>query len=202
MWVCLCDCGKQRIWTTSAMLRGVVQSCGCLARDIKGSWNVTHGATRGSEKGAPRERMYRIWSKMKSRVKCPTCPGYPEYGGRGIAMDPKWETYEGFKEDMFHGYSDNLSIDRIDNDGPYTKSNCRWATPKQQANNTRRNHNITINGVTRTMTEWCKISGNNLGTVWSRIANLGWPPERAIFASKVTPTGRRVGRATSALAPA
>ena len=87
--------------------------------------------------GESTTRTYRIWSGMKNRCNNPNNKRFASYGGRGIKVDPKWNTYEGFIEDM--GYpADDLSIDRIDNDGDYTKKNCRWATARQQARNSQK----------------------------------------------------------------
>jgi len=125
-WNCVCECGNEHETTTNQLRAGKVKSCGCLRRENTGRMWRTHGESK--------TRTHRIWSGMKNRCLNPKNKRYHAYGGRGITLDPKWETYEGFLEDMGHAPS-GRSLDRVDNDGPYTKDNCRWATPSEQARN-------------------------------------------------------------------
>lgn len=115
-------------------------------------------------------RLHRIWVGLRSRCNSPTNPDYPRYGGRGISVSQEWDTYVNFKEwAMKNGYSDELSIDRIDVNGNYEPSNCRWTTTSEQAINRRNNHFITYNGETHTVSEWASILGISEATLHSRL---------------------------------
>ena len=143
-WECLCDCGGSVVLLTRQLIRGQVKSCGCLLREsagLMGAKNKKHGLRN--------TRQYYIWRGMKARCSNTKNPNYDGYGGRGIAYDPKWETFEGFWEDMSEGYSDDLELDRIDPNGNYCKENCRWVDSYMSAinKNTPVNNTSGITGV-------------------------------------------------------
>lgn len=121
--------------------------------------------------------MYKRWKGMKSRCYNPASDHYKNYGGRGITVCDRWLDqvmgYYNFIEDMGLPPFDNASIDRIDNDGDYTPENCRWATPKEQANNKRGNVDVAIDGDTKTIAEWASVSTIPYGTLYERL-QLGW----------------------------
>lgn len=131
-------------------------------------------------------RLYRIWCGMKSR--CSAKPGerwYANYSSRGINVCDEWkhDFLSFYNWSICNGYQQELTIDRIDNDGDYSPRNCRWATVKQQLNNTRVNHRITCRNETHTISEWAKILGVNSGAIYRRIYK-GWSAEDALFVPK------------------
>lgn len=128
--------------------------------------------------------MYWSWAAMKTRCLNKNDKEYSRYGGRGITVCEKWMTFKGFAEEMGDSYRDGLSIERIDNHGNYSKENCRWATPKEQAQNTRNvqyakrfsfeNQNLTIK-------EWAEKLGIKRTTLHMRLVKYGWPTSRALM---------------------
>ena len=167
-WICKCECGGETIARSSHLLSGNVSTCGCGK-----SHKRTHGDTG--------KRLYTIWSNMKSRCYNKNSSEYFRYGGRGISICEEWLDYGVFKDwAINNGYSDELSIDRINNDGNYEPKNCKWSTAKEQANNTSRNRNVCVNGETHSVTEWARILGINQSTLSMRMNKYGWSEERAI----------------------
>lgn len=126
-------------------------------------------------------KFYRVWQNMKTRCDNPNYWLRNRYGARGITYDPKWKTFRGFYEDMYSLYKEGLSLDRIDNDKGYSKDNCRWATPKTQANNKSNNRQITLNGVTKTLAQWIDTVEVKSSTVRQRFYTLGWSIEKSLY---------------------
>jgi len=160
-WEVLCDCGKTSFVGTAKLKNGHTQSCGCLqietARDIA----VTHGMRRTPE--------YASWASMKNRCLCKTSKRYAEWGGRGIKIHSSWvDSFEQFFRDM-GPRPKGTTIDRIDNSGHYEPGNCRWATPIEQSNNQRSTRRLTVNGVTKTVTEWSVFLKITRATIANRL---------------------------------
>ena len=132
--------------------------------------------------GMAHTRLDHIYKHMKSRCTNPKNAAYANYGGRGITICEEWlkNKKSFFEWAIKNGYSDSLTIDRIDNDKGYCPENCRWTTCFVQANNTRANVLIEYNGVEKTYGQWSEVTGISLGTIWARINVYGWSVERAL----------------------
>lgn len=160
-WLCRCECGTEKVIAENHIGTNHTKSCGCLNREI-----IT-------KTGLSRSKIYSCHKAMKERCLSPTSQCYKHYGGRGITVCEEWLGEHGFenfyKWAIENGYSENLTIDRIDVNGNYEPSNCRWVTMKVQNNNQRSNHRITINGENHTVSEWAEIVGIKRATIYSRI---------------------------------
>lgn len=152
-WICQCDCGNVKEVRSDSLLIGAIRSCGCLKKeqDYVNLSQTTHNMSG--------TRIYSIWQEMKGRCYNVNNTRYYRYGGRGITVCDEWKyNFEPFYQwAMKNGYSDDLTIDRIDNDSNYCPENCRWATIKEQCNNRSTNIVIQIGNAKKTLTEWCEI---------------------------------------------
>ena len=173
MWKCRCDCGNEKIIRADDLKSGRSKSCGCYNKE---KTIISHTTHRGTG-----TRLYSIWSLMKDRCTNKNNKGYKYYGGRGITVCDEWmHDFQAFYDwSMSNGYADDLTIDRIDNDGNYEPSNCRWATQKEQQNNRRNNHLLTYNGKTYTIAELSELFGIDKDVFRIRINN-NWSIERAL----------------------
>lgn len=170
LWKCKCECGNVTTVFGCNLTKGVTNSCGCFRKEKPTKHGMTH------------TRIRRIWSTMKQRCYNDNNIGYKNYGKRGIVVCDEWKNdFQAFYEwSMANGYTEEMSIDRIDVNGNYEPSNCRWVSMKEQQNNRTDNHYITHNGETHTMSEWADIVGIPYGTLNSRINTLHWSIERAL----------------------
>lgn len=170
-YLCKCDCGKTASVLKEHLVSGRTKSCGCLRKEA-GKWVTTHNEIH--------TRLYRIWGNMVNRCTNPNNPAWCNYGGRGILVCDEWRSYENFRDwAKSSGYFDKLSLDRTDNNGGYNPDNCRWVDRYTQANNTRSNHLIEYNGVTKTIAEWATVLGVPYKNLHNRIQSLGWSVDRA-----------------------
>jgi hypothetical protein len=173
VWEFRCDCGK----TTSALLpnvkKGHTQSCGCYLNQRRIESHTKHGDAKKGQLS----KLYIVWNGMLQRCRNPKYRWFHRWGGRGIKV--QWASYEDFKRDMEDSYREGLEIDRINNDGDYSKENCRWATQREQALNRRSNVLITFRGETMPMGKWAERFGLNQKIVGDRIRK-GWSVEKAL----------------------
>jgi hypothetical protein len=129
LWRCRCSCGNETIVFVAYLRSGHTKSCGCLRGEITSQRNYTHGERQ--------TRLYKIWAGMKQRCTNPKIAFFHRYGGRGIKVCEDWNVFEPFRDwAIANGYRNDLSIDRINNDGNYEPSNCRWITQSSQSRNT------------------------------------------------------------------
>ena len=171
-WRCRCSCGVVKIVVGDGLNSGVSRSCGCLRADVTTVRNITHGKSRTSE--------HNVWKSMSGRCKTPTCAGYRNYGARGISVCERWSSFENFLADMGPRPSPRHTLERNENDGPYSPENCRWATRKEQANNKRNNARVVYNGETRTIAQWAERVGLRPMTLWFRLNRRHWPVDKAL----------------------
>lgn len=171
---CLCDCGKEVIVRFEYLSSGHTTSCGCNRVRTLNALNAKHGMYK--------TRLYSTWRSMINRCRYSSAKQYKDYGGRGIKVCPEWEDdFQAFHDwSMANGYRDDMTIDRIDNDGDYRPENCRWVAMNEQSNNKRNNLILSARGEKHTAAEWSRISGTKYGTILSR-HSYGWSDEEAIF---------------------
>ena len=170
-WFCECDCGGIKIVPSGSLVGGYTKSCGCYGKE-----HPSHLKHDG--KGT---RLYSIWKGMNERCNTTSSCSYSNYGGRGIKVCREWSEYTAFRDwSLSHKYNDSLTIDRIDNDGNYEPSNCRWATRKQQVRNSRRTAYATILGVKKLFAEWCEILGIDYKASWQKIRRSECKDRRAL----------------------
>ncbi len=170
-WNCVCECGGKRIVSNDHLQRLENTDCGCTRRH-KANWKK-HGMSN--------TRLYRIWSLMKERCYNSKRKEYKNYGGRGISVCKEWMDSKTFIEwALNNGYSDELTIERIDNNKNYCPDNCRWISKAEQMSNRRSCHYITYNGETKTITQWAKDNNLTYAQLRKRLFNLNWDFETAI----------------------
>lgn len=152
--------------------RKVLASGFCRYHYYKNRANVSFGKSYSRE--------YRIWQMMKQRCENPNNCNYKRYGARGISVCERWNDFANFLEDMGVSPSLTHSIERVDNNGNYTSENCHWATPKQQQNNTSMTRRFTMEGITRSVTQWAEFYGVSPGLVYNRLKR-NWSIEKALL---------------------
>lgn len=172
-WRCRCQCGNETVATRSNLVAGKIISCGCKRREQAGNINRVHGECK--------TRLYSIWRNMITRTENPKGTAYDRYGGRGIRMCPEWRnSFVAFRDwAVSNGYSDALTIDRINTDGNYTPENCRWVPWKTQFNNRSTNVCLTFQGRSQTAAEWARETGISRNAIYMRL-RAGWPTERIL----------------------
>lgn len=169
-YTCQCDCGNIKNIQIYNLIKGKSKTCGCIS--------IKHGLYSSPE--------FAAWREIKYRCNTKTSRAYKHYGGRGIRVCERWmESFENFISDMGYRPSDNHSLDRIDNNGHYScgkcsecinngwQSNCRWATKRQQMNNTRKTIICEYNGIKKPVSEWAELLGVKRNTIHEGIRTSG-----------------------------
>lgn len=174
-WWCVCDCGENKVIPATMLLRGLARSCGCLRKEATRRLFTTHGDASGGRCTVE----YNVWATMLARCVNVKVRSYPNYGGRGIRVCARWQSFANFLADMGRRPSAKHSINRVNNDGDYTPENCRWATAAEQANNTRCSRWLVHRGARATLTQHARRAGLRVGTVWYRLQR-GWSVQRAL----------------------
>lgn len=184
-WLCECQCEKKtlREIPSDSLKSGNSKSCGCLKIKATIERSTKHGFARRGKNGSS---IYHVWHEIKDRCLNTNNKQYGNYGGRGITICDEWKaSFVSFKDWAFsNGYKTGLTIDRINNDGNYEPSNCRWVDYKVQANNTRSNVFIEYSGERKTIAQWCEQLGQKPQIVYNRIDNYGWNPVDALIMPK------------------
>jgi hypothetical protein len=173
LWLCRCDCGTEKVVNSGHLHSGKSRSCGCLSSEITTTRNITHGMSN--------TRVYTEWASMKQRCSCKTQSSYKYYGGRGIHVCKEWQNdfMSFYKWAISHGYSDDLSIDRIGVNGNYEPLNCRWILMQEQQENRSMCNPLTFMGKTYTIARWSKITKIGSSTISSRL-HSGWSIEKTL----------------------
>lgn len=172
-WLCQCECGNTKIALGRELVKGKVLSCGCFRLEKLREKKCIHKQTK--------TKLHFVWSAIKARCYRVSHPSYKNYGARGIKMHNEWkENFLSFSQwATMNGYKEGLTIDRIDVNGNYEPSNCRWVNRKIQGRNKRNNQLITYNGETHCISEWAEILGIDYYTLLKRINVYKHPIKKA-----------------------
>lgn len=176
-WLCDCVCGAQTVASGGNLVHQNVRSCGCW-RDEE---HVRRATTHGHKRHGRRTPEYGSWSGMRDRCLNPSDAAFHKYGGRGITIDPRWESFENFLADMGPKPGRGFSIERCDNDGPYSPDNCKWGTYTEQSRNKRNTAFVEFRGQRMKVVEVAEMMGVRYGPLIKRLYR-GWTIERAVAA--------------------
>jgi hypothetical protein len=172
-WLCLCYCGKKKIVHGSSLYAGRTKSCGCLQKEIVRKLFTKHGHSKCA--------IYNIWASMNQRCINPNNKEYHNYGGRGINVCKRWRnSFPNFLKDMGERSNKKYTLERTNNNRGYCKSNCEWATSKQNSRNRRNNRPLTHNCKTQLLIEWAEETGIDRQTIATRIDRYGWSITKAL----------------------
>jgi len=166
-WLCKCDCGKETTVIYSSMASGNTISCGCA---------LTEALTKHNQS---KTNFYKVWLSMKTRCNNPKSNRFAYYGGKGIKYDPRWDAFNNFYEDMYEGYQEGLTLDRLDSSKNYSKENCRWVGYVAQNNNKSDNIKLKYNGIVYSPKDASLKFSIPLCMVYNR-RRRGWSDKRII----------------------
>jgi len=170
-WLCVCDCGNQSYVIISQLTTGKTSSCGCLQKERTSQARASHAMSDTA--------MYNVWQGIKKRCLNPKNKAWHCYGGRGITVCDRWRMdFAAFVSDM-GSRPLGMTIERIDNDGPYSPQNCRWATQMEQMNNLRKSVFVKVGSETLTLSQWGRRFGLHAGTIRLRL-HAGWSNADAV----------------------
>ena len=172
-WLCKCICGNEVSVITSDLTSGHTQSCGCFRKDKTASMHTKHGKSY--------DKLYKVWCAMKTRCSNQNTGNYSSYGARGISVCEEWlYNFDAFYEwSMSNGYKNGLTIDRIDVNGDYSPSNCRWVPFREQGYNKTNTRYVTYRGKTKSLAEWANDTGLAYSCLLYRLDH-GWDIEKAL----------------------
>jgi len=176
LWCCRCLCGKEKVVESTSLYTGNTKSCGCL--QLKKATKHGH-CSKGHispEHAAWNTMLHRCGPMAKGELR-------KHYYERGIRVRVRWKKFKNFLADMGLRPGPGYSLNRIDNDGGYSKSNCNWSTRIEQENNKRTNRIIVYFGKRKTLAQWCRALGLPYNQTWARIMKFGWSVERAFGGS-------------------
>lgn len=176
-WKCKCDCGNE-VFLRVSNLRNNTKSCGCLRKEVTSKNHKVHGKCFS--------RLHKVWLQMKGRCYNPNNSSYKNYGGRGIEICKEWkDSFQAFYDwSIANGYDETVergkcTLDRIDVNGNYEPSNCRWVSQKVQSRNKRQNIKVEFRGETKVLKDWALELGINYNTLYSRLHNSDWNIEKS-----------------------
>lgn len=179
--LCRCTCGTEKLVQLNVLRSG--ESSGCRHCEHA---RLKPLKPKRSKPERQQGRLYRVWASMMARCFNPNAFSYKDYGGRGITVCERWQSFTKFQEDM-GDRAKGLTLERKENDGNYEPDNCCWASRKDQARNTRRNRNLTVNGETKTLAEWCEKLRINSSQV-IRLLKNGWLMSELLIQFRKRPT--------------
>ncbi|WYU49962.1 hypothetical protein MHH67_11210 [Bacillus sp. FSL K6-0047] len=180
--LCICKCGNTKLVHGDGIRKKRIKSCGCW-KPIVDSKKAKAMGDSNAKHGLSKTRLYKIWGHILGRCDNPNVLDYRNYGARGISYDPRWKSFSLFYEDMHEGYTDNMTIERKDVNGHYSKENCEWVTMEEQQANKRNTVYLEYKGKKKRLVDWAKDLGVPPGTIRSRL-RMGWSIEDALCKKK------------------
>ena len=172
-WLCRCDCGNEKVVSGSNLKTGNTTSCGCYHAEVAKDYHTTHGMSK--------TKLYTIWSSMRYRCENPKCQRYSSYGGKGVSVCAEWKRFNGFYSWAISArYEDGLSIERIDVDGNYEPSNCKWIPLIDQSQNKTTSRFVSYKSKKLTISQLANLTGMPYQRLYQRINKLGWSTDDAV----------------------